>query len=604
MTNENINLLNVSLEFVNQLEPLVKISETSLAKETAVEESWELESQEESDLLGCRTCQLIFNSRGEQRTHYVSDFHRYNIKTKLELNESPVGVEEFLERYAKSMGSSSECAEKETSDSEEEEEEEEEEDRVDALVSQQKEEKALLEQSKVPCETFVATELKRHSALVWFRHKENTKMHYGIYRSLMVTSLEAFCQNKHRRYWSILMLGGGHFAGCVIDTQASLSNVKFVEHKTIHRYTTRRKQGGSQSANDNGKGKANSVGAQIRRHNEQRLKEEVRQIIGQWKEKIVASEFVFIYANSANRNTLFQYDGAILNPKNTQSIPFTTQRPTLDELKRVYLELTTVKAIEIDEQAFVEGQKALEEKRAKRQAPVRKQTEGERVQEKKSPSVDPEIEKLLSLVKQNKTSVTLSFIEKHDALPISGLLPKTLVHEDLRHYPTLLHRVASLEGTRDLILALLTRYSADPTIVSDAGKTAYEMCKEKENRNAFRRCMCDFPDQWPWLEKGRVPSPLTREQEEEQIKKEKKKQEKENERKKRLALALEQQALAQQAVETRCKEPTKTKHASALHTLGGNRSLNTATMTPEARMRLEREMRARAAEERIKKLSR
>lgn len=40
----------------------------------------------------------------------------------------------------------------------------------------------------------------------------------------------------------------------------------------IHRiFIARRKQGGSQSANDNANGKAKSAGAQIRRHNETAL---------------------------------------------------------------------------------------------------------------------------------------------------------------------------------------------------------------------------------------------------------------------------------------------------------------------------------------------
>jgi len=39
----------------------------------------------------------------------------------------------------------------------------------------------------------------------------------------------------------------------------------------VLRYAARRKQGGAQSANDAGKGKAKSAGAMIRRHNEAAL---------------------------------------------------------------------------------------------------------------------------------------------------------------------------------------------------------------------------------------------------------------------------------------------------------------------------------------------
>lgn len=86
---------------------------------------------------------------------------------------------------------------------------------------------------------------------------------------------------------ALFMVGGGHFAGAIVSHQRL--NVKgnahkkdetlieqavnFLEHKTFHRYTTRRKQGGSQSAMDNAKGKANSAGSALRRYNESALKQ-------------------------------------------------------------------------------------------------------------------------------------------------------------------------------------------------------------------------------------------------------------------------------------------------------------------------------------------
>ena len=85
------------------------------------------------------------------------------------------------------------------------------------------------------------------------------------------------------RKWALLMFGGGHFAGMVISLcPRMVSKGKGKERerepvvvvsKTFHRYTTRRKQGGSQSANDNANGKANSMGAQLRRANEMALRE-------------------------------------------------------------------------------------------------------------------------------------------------------------------------------------------------------------------------------------------------------------------------------------------------------------------------------------------
>ena len=45
-------------------------------------------------------------------------------------------------------------------------------------------------------------------------------------------------------FWTLMMLGAGHFAAALIATGP---DAKVLIHKTFHRYTTRRKQGGAQS---------------------------------------------------------------------------------------------------------------------------------------------------------------------------------------------------------------------------------------------------------------------------------------------------------------------------------------------------------------------
>lgn len=91
--------------------------------------------------------------------------------------------------------------------------------------------------------------------------------------------------------WALFMVAGGHFAGAVVRVsrpegeedeggvtkKGKLRKPKpdneVLMHKTFHRYTTRRKQGGSQSTNDNSKSKAVSAGAMLRRYGEQALRE-------------------------------------------------------------------------------------------------------------------------------------------------------------------------------------------------------------------------------------------------------------------------------------------------------------------------------------------
>lgn len=73
------------------------------------------------------------------------------------------------------------------------------------------------------------------------------------------------CQEN--KQWTVLMLGGGHFAGAVFN------HLVPVVHKTFHCYTVRAGQGGSQSSRDGKSGGSHpkSAGASLRRYNEQAL---------------------------------------------------------------------------------------------------------------------------------------------------------------------------------------------------------------------------------------------------------------------------------------------------------------------------------------------
>lgn len=64
--------------------------------------------------------------------------------------------------------------------------------------------------------------------------------------------------------WTVLMLGGGHFAGAVFK-----NNDPFL-HKTFHSYIVRAGQGGAQNSRDNKNAgsQPKSAGASLRRFNE------------------------------------------------------------------------------------------------------------------------------------------------------------------------------------------------------------------------------------------------------------------------------------------------------------------------------------------------
>jgi hypothetical protein len=154
---------------------------------------------------------------------------------------------------------------------------------------------------------------------------------------------------KHRTI-ALMMIGGGHFAAIIASLTPKIQKnhssqderqVDVIASKTFHRYTTRRKQGGAQSANDASKGNAHSAGSSLRRYNESALQKEIRELLASWKDGLDACEFVFIRATgTANRRTLFGYDGAVLrnNDPRIRGFPFTTRRPVPHQLTRLIVD--------------------------------------------------------------------------------------------------------------------------------------------------------------------------------------------------------------------------------------------------------------------------
>lgn len=106
--------------------------------------------------------------------------------------------------------------------------------------------------------------------------------------------------------WAVLLLRSGRFAGAVFDKE------KAVCHKSFQRYTTRRKQGGSQSAHDASGGKAKSAGATLRRYNEAALKQDVADLMVQWKDVLNSADLIFIACAKTERAVFFSSKPAVL----------------------------------------------------------------------------------------------------------------------------------------------------------------------------------------------------------------------------------------------------------------------------------------------------
>lgn len=402
---------------------------------------------------------------------------------------------------------------------------------------------------------------------------------------------------------ALLMIGGGHFAGAivshkpknmkgnVINHKVSLQEqqVNLLDSKTFHRYTTRRKQGGSQNASDNARGKANSAGSTIRRYNEQALVQEVRELLQSWSCHLNDCHSVFIRANGAsNRKILVGYEGGPLknNDIRIKTFPFSTRRATTSELKRAWVNLSHLSIENAAKSDITAKKKLLQQQENLKRS--QQQTNKPGPQQQLSVS-DKNTLELINLMKKSKAPMLINFVKKNKISPNTELTP----HENHKQTPTLLH-YASSQGLAHMVQILLVNLKADPTIQNDAGRVPAELSLNTNVKNMFQICRHKIgEDQFDW-NKAKVGDAKTKEQidHETQL---------ENDR-----IHKEKQHLIQQELNKKTEMEIKKPSFSSHGTLSGNNpSLvsNLSGLNDDQKKRLMREQRARAAEERLKKVS-
>uniref|UniRef100_A0A8H7NK09 VLRF1 domain-containing protein n=1 Tax=Bionectria ochroleuca TaxID=29856 RepID=A0A8H7NK09_BIOOC len=399
------------------------------------------------------------------------------------------------------------------------------------------------------------------------------------------------------------MIGGGHFAAMVVSlapraTKGSVTmnrEATVLAHKTFHRYTTRRKQGGSQSANDNAKGTAHSAGSGLRRYNEQALVQDVRALLEDWKGLLDTADLLFVRATGAtNRRTLFgPYDGQVLRHNDTRlrGFPFSTRRATQNELMRSFIELTRLKVREIgpSRELTVEPQQT--------STPTKQSA-----QKAAKPKLSEEQEtallhtsQLQAFVRRSKLPALLSYLKNNQIGSDFEFQPP----DQNYHAPRLLH-LAAAQNAAPMILGILSRGGADPTLKNREGKTAFELSGDRSSRDAFRVARSELgEDKWDW-EAAKVPAAMTKAEagsRDEREKQEADKKETDRRKAEEERLRVEGPKVAESK-----KAKANALAAGLVKTPQERREEEARGLTPEMRMKLERERRARAAEERLRKM--
>ncbi|KAK4181226.1 hypothetical protein QBC36DRAFT_296943 [Triangularia setosa] len=571
----------------------------------------------------CSLCSLSFVTVQDQREHLKTDLHHYNLKQKLH-GLNPVSEAEF-EKLVDQLDESISGSESEDNEDEEQETG----CKETTLTALLKKQATLADKRKPNDEGDEETKQKRGTGktpLLWFESpKLPERTYYGIYRALFTAEelekedaiVEAIKKRQlapismpkppkdaqsvlatyKGQHIFMCMIGGGHFAAMVVSltpkkskhgTTGPLNREAVVlAHKTFHRYTTRRKQGGSQSANDNAKGTAHSAGSSLRRYNEQALVEDVRNLLKDWKNLIDTSDLLFIRATGmTNRRTLFgPYEGQVLrtNDPRIRGFPFNTRRATQNELMRSFIELTRLKVKEIQpepEASAAEPSKTPKSNESKPPAP--------KLSEEEEAAIFHTTQ-IQSIIRRSKLPALLSYLTNNNLDANFLFQPKDT--QQNHHTPTLLHFAAS-QNSAAVIVGLITRAGADPTILNSEGKTPFDLAGDRATRDAFRVARSEAGEQkWDW-EAAHVSVALKKEDADKRAEREKKEEEKRRK--------AEEERLKKEGPVVKESKPRKGG------VLGGaplnQREEETRGLTAEQKMKLDRERRARAAEERIRRL--
>lgn len=557
---------------------------------------------DEHNTLECAACSITFSDAEERRIHYKLDFHRYNLKRSLS-GLAPVTEDKFEELVE---NASIESLSGSDSDSDEAEDEV---DHLEALLQRQKLDMVANEEESV---SFLNT----RSPFILFKSSTlSTDKALGVYKALFGEKvLEDGSLLDTLRKWSLppvkegksalFMIGGGHFAGAIIShvpknikgnaksktESIQEQKVDIIVSKTFHRYTTRRKQGGSQSASDNARGKANSAGSSIRRYNEQALVKEVRDLLTEWKDQLDGCHLIFIRANGAsNRKILVGYEGSVLKADDPRikSFPFTTKRAVTSSLKKAWVELSYMSVVDVpreDEKAKKARERNIRELQSKQK--IRESSV-----EPTATAFDPNEEhtkKLIALLNKQSAPLFISYLRKNN-LDINSF--RLAPRKKYGSTSTLLHYAAANKLTH-MIKVLIVNLKADPTLLNEGDRTAWQVTSDPNTKRQFQiiRSQVGENGDIDW-EKAKVGPPKSKEDFEKEDKT--KEEEAISEKKKLHAEAINKKT------EMEMKKPTY----SSVNLMSPAGSLNQLTgLTEQQKMRLMREQRARAAEERMKRL--
>ena len=315
-----------------------------------------------------------------------------------------------------------------------------------------------------------------------------------------------------------------------------------------------------------------------------------------WKSYILQAQFIFIRAKNSNR-AILNFDSKVLDLKDERikNIPFTTKRPTIDEVKRCFKELLpqVIDSAELedlmdqvdqvdDEQGQDISMQDLSIKDLQSQDASTLDLSKE-VKDKVTTEVKVEkdaesktFDRVADMIRRGKLNLVISQLNTN--LFLAGMYDE--------EGNSLLHLSAIADQSE--IVKFLLEFGLDGTFQNLKRQTPYQVSASKSVRDTFRRFIAYNSPSWD-ISSSFIPEPLTREMEEKQKAKAKQKRSR-----KKSANPPSEEVL--ESVEKVKDDPKITR--GSLPRLGIS-MMNTVAMSPEARIKLDRQKRAMAAERRI-----
>ena len=404
--------------------------------------------------------------------------------------------------------------------------------------------------------------------------------------STTTTVSEDYHGAKRQQNVFVVLLHSGRFAAAIYNQG------QCIKHSTSTRYTIRKGQGGSQSTMDNAKGKAKSVGSQLRRAGEVQLRNDVYSTMMNWKQDIEDCSLYLLSlskmltkgfwedvdkvfhkntntrstndvgsGNYASRNR--NWNGFEKGSDQVRSIPLDVGKPCFESCCAVYDLLMTCSMLTVDlsirpEQGeqfdnMEESLYPIDEKSKQRQlesATIVEEYVGHPLTPLHQAAKDGNIEELAALISEHSGN-------HHDDID-STAGPKLMTP---LHYAaessSINPGVADHTTAAKCVQILLIQGHANPCMLDSHNRPPYYLSTHDTVRNAFRIARAELGEGiWNWTDGAKVGPPLTNDDLKQRREKAAEKKRRQRQRQKQRK-ALEQQREAEE--ERRAKEEEEKK---------------------------------------------